>query len=46
MRRIKGTKLARTTDGYKETDAKDLLPHLIFTQDFRTRNWVILQDSC
>ena len=34
---IEGTKPARTTDGYEETDVKDLLPHLIFTQDFRTR---------
>ena len=37
MRIIEGTKPARTTDGYEETDVKDLLPHLIFTQDFRTR---------
>lgn len=37
MRIIIGAKPARTTDGYKETDLKDLLPHLIFTQDFGTR---------
>lgn len=37
MRIIEGTKPARITDGYKETDLQDLLPYLIFTQDFRTR---------